>query len=73
MVESVRNQKDEKQIAPGYSTIKDLSVYGEVGASLRSVADMGGQMRIIKEWVLHRQDEIFGTDRRLTSSWPGRH
>jgi hypothetical protein len=46
IVEIAHNQKDGRQIAPGRSPLKDLSVYGEVGASLRSMTNMGSPMRI---------------------------
>jgi hypothetical protein len=42
----MQNQKDGRQIAPSRSPLKELSVCGEVGASLRSVTDMGSPMRI---------------------------
>jgi hypothetical protein len=46
IVEIAHNQKDGRQIAPGRSPLKDLSVYGEVGVSLRSMTNMGSPMRI---------------------------
>jgi hypothetical protein len=38
IVEIVQNQKDERQIAPSRSPLKNLSVYGEVG-DLTAVSD----------------------------------
>jgi hypothetical protein len=63
----MQNQKDGRQIAPSRSPLKELSVCGEVGASLRSVTEMGSPMRISPAFFglrivlmgdLHRQDGI---------------
>jgi hypothetical protein len=46
IIEIELNQKDGRQIAPSRSPLNDLSVQGEVGASLRSVTYLGSLMRI---------------------------